>query len=394
MAKRKRKAKTARRKRPVRPRAIEAALAGVAHDIRTPLTGILALAELLAASDLGPRERQWAAAVKSGAEHLAALSTLIVDAARADAAGLVLRREPFSPRVLAEAVAEGMAARAANKGIAVETSISRDLPAQAAGDALRLRAALENLADNAVKFTHQGAVRFAAAAEPARGKSVRLVFTITDSGIGMSAADLKALFRPYAQASAEVARRYGGAGLGLTFVKRIARAMGGDLTVTSAKGKGSTFRLTVLAERVTAGGGAGAPPPAAARALHVLCAEDNPYGRVIMNTILGELGHRADFVSSGEAAIEAAARGGYDAVLMDVTLSGIDGLEATRRIRALPGEAGRVPVIGVSGRARSDDEDAARAAGMNAYLVKPVSPGKLAEVLALLPSPRLRGAVK
>jgi len=266
MAKRKRKAKTARRKRPVRPRAIEAALAGVAHDIRTPLTGILALAELLAASDLGPRERQWAAAVKSGAEHLAALSTLIVDAARADAAGLVLRREPFSPRVLAEAVAEGMAARAANKGIAVETSISRDLPAQAAGDALRLRAALENLADNAVKFTHQGAVRFAAAAEPARGKSVRLVFTITDSGIGMSAADLKALFRPYAQASAEVARRYGGAGLGLTFVKRIARAMGGDLTVTSAKGKGSTFRLTVLAERVTAGGGAGAPPPAAARA--------------------------------------------------------------------------------------------------------------------------------
>jgi len=394
MAKRKRKAKTARRKRPVRPRAIEAALAGVAHDIRTPLTGILALAELLAASDLGPRERQWAAAVKSGAEHLAALSTLIVDAARADAAGLVLRREPFSPRVLAEAVAEGMAARAANKGIAVETSISRDLPAQAAGDALRLRAALENLADNAVKFTHQGAVRFAAAAEPARGKSVRLVFTITDSGIGMSAADLKALFRPYAQASAEVARHYGGAGLGLTFVKRIARAMGGDLTVTSAKGKGSTFRLTVLAERVTAGGGAGAPPPAAARALHVLCAEDNPYGRVIMNTILGELGHRADFVSSGEAAIEAAARGGYDAVLMDVTLSGIDGLEATRRIRALPGEAGRVPVIGVSGRARSDDEDAARAAGMNAYLVKPVSPRKLAEVLALLPSPRLRGAVK
>src|SRR5690242_10100558 len=285
MAKRKRKAKAAKRRRPraTRPRAIEAALAGVAHDIRTPLTGILALAELLAASDLGPRERQWAAAVKSGAEHLAALSTLIVDAARADAAGLVLRREPFSPRVLAEAVAEGMAARAANKGIAVETSISRDLPAQAAGDALRLRAALENLADNAVKFTHQGKVRFAAAAEPARGTSVRLVFTITDSGIGMSASELKALFRPFAQASAEVARRYGGAGLGLTFVKRIARAMGGDLTVKSAKGKGSTFRLTVLAARLAAGAGAGAAPRKTGRALHVLCAEDNPYGRVIMN---------------------------------------------------------------------------------------------------------------
>jgi CheY-like chemotaxis protein len=391
MAKRKRKAKAARRRRAGRPRAIEAALAGVAHDIRTPLTGILALAELLASSDLGPRERQWAQAVKSGAEHLAALSTLIVDAARADAAGLVLRREPFSPRVLAEAVAEGMAARAANKGIAVETAISADLPPQTAGDALRLRAALENLADNAVKFTHEGKVRFAAAAEPARGNNVRLVFTVTDSGIGMNAAELKALFRPFAQASAEVARRYGGAGLGLTFVKRIARAMGGDLTVKSAKGKGSTFRLTVLAERVSAGAAAGAVRRPPGRALHVLCAEDNPYGRVIMNTILGELGHRADFVSSGEAAVEAAARGGYDAVLMDVTLAGTDGLEATRRIRALPGAAGRVPVIGVSGRARSDDEQAARDAGMNGYLVKPVSPSKLAEVLALLPSPRLRG---
>ncbi|MGN6572197.1 MAG: ATP-binding protein [Pseudolabrys sp.] len=393
MAKRRRKAKAKRRPRAATPRAIETALAGVAHDIRTPLTDILALAELLAASDLGPRERQWATAVKSGAEHLAALSTLIVDAARADAAGLVLRHEPFSPKALAEAIAEGISARAANKGVAVTATISSDLPAQVAGDALRLRAALENLADNAVKFTERGSVRFAVSAEPARGKSVRLVFELADSGIGMSAAELKMLFRPFAQASAEVARRYGGAGLGLTFVKRIAKAMGGDLTVKSAKGKGSTFRLTALAEQIDPRARDAAPRPAQGRALALLCAEDNPYGRVIMNTILGELGHRVDFVSSGEAVVEAASRGDYDAVLMDVTLSGIDGLEATRRIRALPGKVGRVPVIGISGRARSDDEQAARGAGMNAYLVKPVSPGKLSEVLALLPSPRLRGEV-
>ena len=239
MAKRRRKSKAVKRRRPrtASPRAIEAALAGVAHDIRTPLTGILALAELLAASDLGPRERQWANAVKSGAEHLAALSTLIVDAARADAAGLELRHEPFSPRVLAEAVGAALAARAANKSVAVEIAISPDLPSHVAGDALRLRAALENLADNAVKFTHHGNVRFAASAEPARGNKVRLVFALTDSGIGMSAAELKMLFRPFAQASAAIAQRYGGAGLGLTFVKRIAQAMGGDLAVTSAKGR-------------------------------------------------------------------------------------------------------------------------------------------------------------
>jgi CheY-like chemotaxis protein len=382
MAKRRRTSKSAKRRpRAASPRAIEAALAGVAHDIRTPLTGILALAELLAASDLGPRERQWANAVKSGAEHLAALSTLIVDAARADATGLVLRHEPFSPRALAESVAEALAARAANKSVNVEIAISPDLPIEVAGDALRLRAALENLADNAVKFTHQGNVRFAVSAAPARGKRIRLVFDVSDSGIGMSATDLKMLFRPFAQASADIARRYGGAGLGLTFVKRIALAMGGDLKVTSTKGRGSTFRFTALVARIGQRNAPAAAPRPQGRALNILCAEDNPYGRVIMNTILGELGHRADFVASGEAAVEAAARGGYDAVLMDVTLAGIDGLEATRHIRALPGEAGRVPVIGISGRARSDDEQAARGAGMNAYLVKPVSPSKLAETL-------------
>ncbi|HWE78214.1 MAG TPA: ATP-binding protein, partial [Pseudolabrys sp.] len=254
MAKRKRtsKRRTTGAARRASPRAIETALAGVAHDIRTPLTGILALADLLAASDLGPRERQWARTIKSGAEHLAALSTLVVDAARADAAGLVLRHEPFSPRLLAEAVAEALTARAANRAVAVAVAISPDLPVRVSGDALRLRAALENLADNAVKFTHAGAVRFSASAAPARGKRLKLVFELTDSGIGMSAAELKTLFRPFAQASADISRRYGGAGLGLTFVKRIAKAMGGDLTVKSMRGRGSTFRLTVLTDAADA----------------------------------------------------------------------------------------------------------------------------------------------
>ena len=127
------------------PRAIEAALAGIAHDVRTPLTGIVALAELLASSSLGPREREWANAIKSGADHLAALTSLIVDAAKAEAAGLTLRHEPFSPRALAQAVGEVLAARAGNKELKAETTIAEDLPAMVAGDAMRLRAALENL---------------------------------------------------------------------------------------------------------------------------------------------------------------------------------------------------------------------------------------------------------
>ena len=381
------------RKARVRPRrtqakrAIEAALAGIAHDIRTPLTGIVALAELLAASDLGAREREWANAIKSGADHLAALTTLIVDGVKVDAAGLKLQHEPFSPRRLAEAVGVALIARAGNKGIKAEIALAPELPALVAGDALRLRAALENLTDNAVKFTSNGTVVFAAGAEAAGHSRVRLVFTVTDSGIGIAPREVKKLFRPFAQASEAIAHHYGGAGLGLVLVKRIAQAMGGDLTVESKKGRGTAFRLTVPVDRVAAGpqaepsGAALAPPK---RALSILYAEDNPYSRVVMNTILGGLGHRVDFVESGEAAVQAAARGAYDAVLMDVTLPGLDGLEATRRIRALHGKAGQVPVICISGRAGSGEEADARAAGMNFYLVKPVSPGKLAHVLAAI----------
>ncbi len=388
------KRKTRRRPGKARPRAakapaaraVEAALAGIAHDIRTPLTGIVALAELLATSDVGTREREWANAIKSGADHLATLTTLIVDAVKADAAGLTLRYEPFSPRRLAEAVGHALTARAGNKGIKAEIAVASDLPAMVAGDAMRLRAALENLADNAVKFTGAGAVVFTANAKPAGRKRVQLVFTVADTGIGIAPREVKNLFRPFAQASEVIARRYGGAGLGLVFVKRIAEAMGGGLVVTSKKGRGTAFRLSVPVDHVAAPAqaerdGARAVP---ARALSILCAEDNPYGRVVMNTILSELGHRVDFVKSGEAAVEAAARGRYDAVLMDITLSGLDGIEATRRIRALPGKLGQVPVIGISGRTESGDDAAARSAGMNFYFSKPVSPGKLAQALAAL----------
>jgi len=372
-------------------RAVEAALAGIAHDIRTPLTGIVALAELLATSDLGAREREWAVAIKSGADHLAALTTLIVDAVRADAAGLVLQREPFSPRRLAEAVGAAITARAGNKGIKSEVAFAPALPEMVAGDALRLRAVLENLADNAVKFTNEGTVVFSAGAKPAGRKRVQLMFTVADTGIGIDARTLKNLFRPFAQASEAVARRYGGAGLGLLFVKRITEAMGGALVVTSKPGRGTKFLLSVPVDRVDAKPAAALAGAHAARtrALSILCAEDNPYGRVVMNTILTELGHRADFVESGEAAVKAASRGGYDAVLMDVTLAGLDGIAATRRIRALPGKAGQVPVIGISGRTESGGEAAARAAGMNFYFVKPVSPSRLAQALATLSSPGL-----
>ncbi len=384
--------KPARRRSPPAPssRVIEATLADIAHEIRTPLTGILALGELLATSGLAERERGWATAIKSTAEHLAMLASLIVDAARADARGLVLRRELIQPRRLAEAVAATLTARADAKGLAAEIAMADDLPEAVIGDPIRLRAALENLTDNAVKFTERGRIRFEAGCVPMARSRAKLVFTVTDSGIGLTPAEIKRLFKPFAQANEAIARRYGGAGLGLAFVKRIAKAMGGDLSVTAAPGGGSRFRLTVVCD-VVSGANAmrGIPGQASVRAapvrpLHILCAEDNPYGRVVLNTILTELGHRADFVGTGEAAVEAVAHGRYDAVLMDVTLPEISGIEATRRIRALDGEQKSVPVIGISGRGNASDEAAGRSAGMDGYLTKPLSPSALMDVLTPL----------
>jgi CheY-like chemotaxis protein len=361
------------------------ALAAFAHDIRTSLTGILALGELLASSSIGERERDWAVAIKTGAEHLSALTALIVDAAKAHAGALILQREAFRPRRLVEALAASLDARAQTKGLRAEVTVADDLPEVLVGDPVRLRAALENLLDNAVKFTTRGDVRIVVQATPMKSGRVKLSLQISDCGIGLSRAEIKRLFRPYSQANADIALRYGGAGLGLAVVKRLAKLMGGDLTVTSTPGRGSTFSFTAVLPR------AAAEPPGverarqivapAARRLSILCVEDNPYGRVILNTILTELGYHADFVGSGEEALVALARG-YDVVLMDVTLPGIGGLDAARRIRALAGATGATPIIGISGRSETGDEAGARAAGMNFYLRKPISPSALSEAIA------------
>jgi CheY-like chemotaxis protein len=301
----------------------------------------------------------------------------------------------FDLRALARSAGDSLAGRAAAKGLQSQVEISEELPSLVVGDPVRLRAALENLIDNAVKFTGQGGV--ALTAMPVRGGKgqvkggikgnkgrVGVAFAISDSGIGLTLSEIKRLFRRFSQANVSIASRFGGAGLGLSSVKQLARTMGGDIVVTPRRGGGTTFTLTVTFVPAKGGKATGsgtgndlstepAPP------LRVLSVEDNPFGRVVLNTILSELGHQAEFIGRGETATERIAQGTFDAVLMDMVLPGIDGVEAIRRIRGLGPPLGRIAIIGVSGR--GDDEEASRAAGADAFLLKPVSPRALATAL-------------
>ena len=364
------------------PGMVEAALAAFAHEVRTPLTGILAISNLLATSDLDERERRWVDTIKAGAEHLASLATLFVDAARSGKAGV--RQDLFDLRSLARNVGDALAGRAAAKGLQSQVDISEKLPPLVVGDPVRLRAALENLIDNAVKFTDAGGVALTVAPmRDAKGR-VGVSFAVSDSGIGLKLSEIKRLFRPFSQANVSIASRFGGAGLGLSSVKALARAMGGDIVVAQRRNGGTSFTLTVSLARAKAskaGGSAGDADLASgpAQALRVLSVEDNPFGRVVLNAILTELGHQTEFIGRGEAATERIAQGGFDAVLMDMVLPGINGIEAIRRIRELNPPFGRIAIIGVSGR--GDDEAASRAAGADAFLVKPVSPRALATAL-------------
>lgn len=376
------------------PDVVQAALAAFAHEVRTPLTGILAISDLLATSDLGERERRWADTIKAGAEHLASLATLFVDAARSGKGNgaAPLRQDLFDLRTLARSAGDSLAGRAAAKGLKAEVDISAKLTGLVVGDAVRLRAALENLIDNAVKFTEQGVVALKVAPwGPGKGKTkkkakassrIGVAFAVSDSGIGLTLPEIRRLFRPFSQANVTIASRFGGAGLGLYSVKQLARAMGGDITVVPRRGGGATFTLTVALDPAGSGSAIvarGDDVAAAATALRVLSVEDNPFGRVVLNTILTELGHQAEFTGRGEDAVARLSQGSFDAVLMDMVLPGIDGIEAIRRIRHLPAPLAQIPIIGVSGR--GEDEAASREAGADAFLIKPVSPRALATAL-------------
>jgi len=369
-------------------------VANVSHEIRTPMHGILGMAELLLKTPLDNRQRDFAATLKNSAESLLSIINDILDFSKIEAGKLLIERVPFSPAELAHSVVSLFQARALEKNIDLKLNLASDPPTALLGDPTRIRQILLNLVDNAIKFTHRGEVELRVDFETVHGE-IGCRFAVRDTGIGMSAETQARLFQAFSQADSSTTRRYGGTGLGLAVSRQLAELMGGQLRVESTPGVGSSFTLT-LSMPATLAKPVNLPDHALPRLQgHVLVVEDHPVNQKVLAHQLDELGLAHTLAADGAQALAALQAGHFDLVLMDWQMPEMDGLEATRRIRELPGEVSRIPVVALTANASSGFRETCLAAGANDFLAKPYTEAALSALLghwlrpALEPPPLL-----
>ncbi|MED5370607.1 MAG: ATP-binding protein [Myxococcota bacterium] len=352
-------------------------LAAMSHEIRTPLSGVLGTAELLRGAELSPQDREHVETIVDSGELLLSILNDILDSAKAEAGLLEIVQAPVAPQALSDAVLRLQRAKAEQKGLALIGQVAPTLPAALSGDGQRIQQVLLNLVGNAIKFTASGSVTLRQSLE---GEA--WILAVEDTGIGISPDRQAAIFDPFVQAEVTTARSYGGTGLGLSISRRLAEQMGGSLELVSTPGVGSRFTLRLPATAV-----ASEPCPAQtcpslrAPALRVLVAEDNPVNQRVIRMLLERDGHQVLLAQDGREAVALARAEAVDLVLMDLHMPTLDGLQATRALRADP-RTRSLPVVGLSASTMAQDRSEALAAGMDGFLSKPVELSALRARLA------------
>ena len=357
----------------------------ISHELRTPMNGVLGAAQLLGATRLEPTQREYLSIIRNSGDNLLSLLNDILDMTKIEAGKMTFEVVDVSFDDLHKRITGPFRAQAEAKGLNFTTRFEGETPAVVRGDPLRTCQVIHNLLSNAVKFTDAGEVTYVVRGERINDGSVRFEFAITDTGAGISQDDLARLFQPFTQVDASSTRRFGGTGLGLTISQRMANIMGGDISVTSEVGKGSTFTFSVIAPVVEWTRQEAAKPIVAeiedGRSLKVLVVEDHPVNRMILEAWMGSAGHAAVTADNGQIAVDLAASRHFDLIVMDVNMPVMDGLTATRAIRAVPGANRETPIVVLSASARSEDHVAGLEAGADAYLNKPIDFAALADVM-------------
>ena len=383
---------TARRDADAASRAKSVFLANMSHEIRTPFHGMLGMMSLLQDSGLTPQQSGQLDTARELAHHLLSILNDILDISQLESGKLQVLPVTVDLLQLIAQVEALMRVQAQAKALTLSVRVAPDVPRWVRADATRLKQILFNLLGNALKFTPGGSV----ALDVAHRADGALVFTVADTGIGMDDATLGRLFQRVMQGDESPSLRTHGTGLGLQISRDLAQLMGGDIDVRSAPGAGSAFAVWLPLPAVSAPGDtaveAGSMTVGEARRLRVLVAEDHPVNRAYMEAVLDKLGHSTVFANDGASAVHAvqSSAEGFDVVLMDLHMTGMDGFGATRLIRALPPPRGAVPIVALTADAFHVSRHLALESGMNGYLTKPAHLPQLRDALARYGSPAAR----
>ncbi|WP_223484378.1 ATP-binding protein [Pseudomonas sp. A-RE-19] len=360
-------------------------LAMMSHELRTPMNGVLGMLQLLETTEMTEEQIEYAALASESTEHLLKVINDILDFSRIERSELELEHIPFNLADLISSCAQSFQHSAAQRGLDLQLLIPEDMRTlQVLGDPTRIRQILVNLVGNALKFTEHGCVSIEPQWQSLDHELLWFTCTVRDSGIGISPASLESMFKAFQQADSSISRRYGGTGLGLPIARTLAERMGGTLRAQSEEGVGSVFTLEIplalhkqslpmLKPRIHAGNDHG-------EGRNVLLVEDNPVNRTVVEAMLRSLGFTVSVVTDGAQAVRSAESLIFEAILMDCRLPVIDGYEATRQIRQLPGCAD-VPIIALTANVLQGDREACLSVGMNDYLAKPFKRADLQQIL-------------